>query len=80
MKTRKSYFVAVAAITLCGCRLCSDSCDYSPPVLEAPYAAYHGRVGSAFGNSTPIQPTPTTDGMLQPPAVTPANPPPPQTP
>jgi hypothetical protein len=39
----------VASLTLLaagGCRMCSDSCDYSPPVAGSPHNAFQTRAGS----------------------------------
>ena len=61
MKTRTLIGVALLAAAG-GCRMCSDCCDYSPPVTEGPYATAYGRAGSVLsGNvvgSTPAEAVP----------------------
>lgn len=39
---------ALVVLAAGGCRMCSDSCDYSPPVAGSPHNAYTSRAGSAF--------------------------------
>jgi hypothetical protein len=39
---------AILVVAASGCRMCSDSCDYSPPVAGSPYNAFTARAGSAF--------------------------------
>ncbi|MBX3432656.1 MAG: hypothetical protein KF847_05000 [Pirellulales bacterium] len=37
-----------------GCRICSDSCDTSPPVAGSSYSNPYGRSGSAFSGGPVI--------------------------
>jgi len=39
-----------------GCRACSSSCDYLPPVMDGPYAATGERAGSAFAGGAGKEP------------------------
>lgn len=40
--------VTALIVAASGCRMCSDSCDYSPPVAGSPYGGMTSRAGSAF--------------------------------
>jgi hypothetical protein len=55
-----------------GCRMCSDSCDYSPPVAGSPHDTFHSRAGSAtdvsFAFTEPAAPQPLPPN----PPITPA--------
>ena len=44
---------ALVIVASCGCRMCSDSCDYSPPVAGSVYGGANGRAGSAFSGMVP---------------------------
>jgi hypothetical protein len=67
----------VALVASVGCRMCSDSCDYSSPVADGPYAGTYGRAGSAFTGMVLDAPAadaeavaaPAVDSISQPPAV-----------
>lgn len=43
----RSWALIAAALLAGGCRMCSDCCDCSPPVLEGPYA------GGGYGYAAP---------------------------
>ena len=43
---RKWMLVAGMVLMSCGCNMCSDCCDYLPPVVNGPYPTCHGRAGS----------------------------------
>lgn len=68
---------AILLVAAAGCRMCSDSCDYSSPVADGPYAGTYGRAGSAFNGvvlSSPVEETPPVDAEMaapitQPPGV-----------
>jgi hypothetical protein len=73
---------ALLVVAASGCRMCSDSCDYSPPVAGSPYGGANSRAGSAAGGAIlaaePIepQPLPPAPSEIPPaPAVTPPAPP-----
>lgn len=54
----RKFFAAILLIAAGGCRMCSDSCDYSPPVINGPHAGHVGRAGSAVNPSKLTPPTP----------------------
>ena len=60
----KKLVASFALLAAGGCRMCSDSCDYSPPVAGSPYDAFHTRAGSvtdatvAFAAPAAPQPLP----------------------
>lgn len=54
----RSLAAALVLVAAGGCRMCSDSCDYSPPVLNGPYAGQIGRAGSAVNPTKLSPPTP----------------------
>ncbi|HEX6960407.1 MAG TPA: hypothetical protein VF175_00960 [Lacipirellula sp.] len=69
--------ILVAAVVLLGaggCRMCSDSCDYSPPVAGSPYNAFTARAGSVTTTAVELnqpaapQPLPPAPPITQPPA------------
>ena len=67
---------ALIVVAASGCRMCSDSCDYSPPVAGSPYGGVHGRAGSAFSGEllstlppTPQEPAATGTSATQPPVA-----------
>jgi hypothetical protein len=68
-------FAAVLIAAACGCRMCSDSCDYSPPVAGSPYTAFDTRAGSAFSGE-PIVTTPTPPPRPSPDTTPPVTQPP----
>jgi len=46
---------ALLVIVACGgCRMCSDCCDYLPPVANSQYATQGQRAGSAFGSANTV--------------------------
>lgn len=53
------------AVASGGCRMCSDCCDYLPPVANGEYAIPGQRAGSAFGSPTK-QASFTTDQIPDP--------------
>jgi hypothetical protein len=69
----KKLFVAVLAVAAAGCRMCSNSCDYSPAVAGSPHNAFTSRAGSASYvaplvttpplTPAPVPPTPPTAGQ-----------------
>ena len=68
----------VASLTLLaagGCRMCSDPCDYSPPVAGSPYDTFHSRAGSvtdasfAFAEPAAPQPLPPSPPITPMPAA-----------
>ena len=73
----KKLFVALLAITAAGCRMCSNSCDYSPAVAGSPYNGFDQRAGSAF-NGEPLNTTSPVAAPVT--APTPPTPPTPQSP
>jgi hypothetical protein len=62
----KRLFALLPILALAGCRMCSDSCDYSPPVAGSPYDAIHSRAGSAFNGTVypTTPPTPQAPGSM----------------
>jgi hypothetical protein len=63
---------ALIVVAASGCRMCSDSCDYSPPVAGSPYGSVHGRAGSAFSGE--IYPTVPPTPQAPPASAAPATP------
>lgn len=55
-------FAASVLLAAGGCRMCSDSCDYSPPVAGSPYNGFTQRAGSAFNGEVTVTtpPVPAT--------------------
>ena len=47
----KKLVAALAVLAAAGCRMCSDSCDYSPTVAGSPHNAMTSRAGSAFSGA-----------------------------
>ncbi len=62
MKRLASVFVLLIACG--GCRMCSDCCDYSSCVADAPYAGCSGRAGSVLAGG--YYPTSPYTSMAQP--------------
>ena len=66
----RKLVAALALVSASGCRMCSDSCDYLPPVADASLTGTNGRAGSAFNGlvypTTP--PTPQAPTSASPPA------------
>jgi hypothetical protein len=52
---------ALVIVASCGCRMCSDSCDYSPPVAGSVYGGVNGRAGSAVRGVVPEGRPPAPD-------------------
>ena len=44
-------FVGSLILISSGCRMCSDCCDYLPPVLDGPFEAQSMRAGSRSGRT-----------------------------
>ncbi|MBA3483340.1 MAG: hypothetical protein H0T51_16145 [Pirellulales bacterium] len=63
---------ALIVLAASGCRMCSDSCDYSAPVAGSPYGSVHGRAGSAFSGE--IYPTVPPTPQAPPASPAPATP------
>ena len=63
---------ALIVVAASGCRMCSDSCDYSAPVAGSPYGSVHGRAGSAFSGE--IYPTVPPTPQAPPASAAPATP------
>ena len=53
---RKLIGVFLLVLASSGCRMCSDCCDYLPPVLDGPYPPSSARAGT-IANS-PLVPAP----------------------
>lgn len=64
--TRK-LAAALLFVAASGCRLCSDACDYSPPVINGPYAGSVGRAGSVMNPSNLSPPPPPKPVEQRPP-------------
>jgi len=51
----KLIVTALLVVAAGGCRMCSDSCDYSPPVAGSPHNGMTSRAGSVFSGA-PLAP------------------------
>jgi hypothetical protein len=75
MASRLLY--ALVLVASVGCRMCSDSCDYSPPVAGSPHDGLASRAGTVSETTATLAPPPPqaptayTAAPTAPPAVTP---------